>query len=196
MASAEETHHHRVPSCLRRLNNLLRVDFAKGLGVTDGKRKREPTRSIYEEAEHDMKKDMAGKARKRLIKKVNSIEKRKYTTKHRKQDAAASTSDSAGEEEEDPCNMATMMNAATALAKLRDGTRQSPAEHSSSAETFNHQLSFAEKTIELLTKAHENTLEAKDYIIKSVTAALIAKEELILEQAKLIASMRQSAADA
>jgi hypothetical protein len=173
----------------------LRVDFAKGLGVADGKRKREPTRSIYEEAEHDMKKGMAGKARKRLVKKANSIEKRKYTTKHRKQDAAASTSDSA-EEEEDPCNMATMMNAATALAKLRDGTRP-PAEHSSSsAETFNHQLSFAEKTIELLTKAHENTLEAKDYIIKSVTTALIAKEELILAQATLIASMRQAVADA
>lgn len=51
--------------------------------------------------------------------------------------------------------------------------------------------SIAEKTIETISNAHASTIAAKDEIIKSITATLVAKEQLIRTQATLISMLQQ-----
>ena len=146
---------------LRRLNNQLRVDFAVDIHCTEGKRKREPTRSVYEEAVMKTKeKTTKGKTTKRRMKKTPST----------------------AEAEKD--NMEIMMNAAASLNQLR--IRSTRAESPSvGAET----TPIAEKTS--IMKSHEEALASKDYIIKSITATLETKDELIRTQSMLISIMQK-----
>jgi len=180
MASSSNEESLLAP-CLRRLSNQLRVDFAAEVYGAEGKRKREPTRSVYEEAAMEMEKDMKERALKRVAKKTGEMQKKKYTTPIH-----------ANTEDNDAYNIIKMMNAATSLAQLRV---RNPNDASPVNIGESHKASITEKTIETITKAHEDTLAAKDYIIKSITEALAAKEELIRTQSTLIAMMQQCSAN-
>ena len=162
---------------LRRLNNQLRVDFAASIHSTNTKRKREPTRTIYEEAAHCMKTDEEHRALKNLLKKTGNA------LKH-------DTSTQSAIEENENHSIAKMMNAAASLAQMS-------MKHECNLLHPNDEIDkmySSKTTIETIVKAHEDTLAAKDYIIKSITAALAAKEELVRAQATLIATMQQCAA--
>ena len=65
---------------LKRLNNQLRVDFAIDVHGRDGKRKREPTRSVYEEAAVNYEKE----ERMRRLKKKKASPTKNETRARRK----------------------------------------------------------------------------------------------------------------
>jgi hypothetical protein len=164
---------------LRRLNNQLRVDFASSIHSTNTKRKREPTRTIYEEATHCMETEEKHRALKSMTEKKVNTPKRKHDT--------LTKSDI---EENENRSIAKMINAAESLAQM---SMKKECKSSHSNDEID-KIYSSKTTIETIVKAHEDTLAAKDYIIKSITAALAAKEELIRAQATLISTMQQCAA--
>ena len=158
-----------IPS-LRRLSNQLRVDFASNVYGAEGKRRREPTRSIYEEAAASLKLDSKGRMLKRMMKAVAKDEagvKREPGTKrmHHTVDT-----------EEDSQTFSAMMHAATSLAQLKTSL----------------QTALPEKlTIETITRAHNESISAKDEAINAISATLVAKDELIKAQAALISVLQK-----
>jgi hypothetical protein len=161
--------------CIRRLNRQLRVDFASDVRAgSEEKRKREPTRSIYEEAAANLAKDTQEKALKKRARRLN---KRIRMKQQRRAWPAKKT------EPED--QHLRMMHAAASLAQM-SGSGHAAAAH--------EKLNAAEKTIGRITKAHSDALlAAKDEAIRAATAALAAKEELVRVQATLINLMQQNA---
>ena len=143
---------------LRRLSRQLHVDFATDVHCAEGKRKREPTRSVYEEA---------------AMKTFKHKKKKERAEKQRMSD------------DDDSNHIVKMMNAAASLTQLRIRRDMAPSVSESSL--------VAEKAIESINKAHEDTVAAKDFIIKSITTALATKEELIRTQSMLISMMQQCA---
>ena len=146
--------------CIRRLNNQLHVDFAASVYSTDIKRKREPTRTIYEEAEHSMK-----TAEKQRVLKSLTGSKRTHN-----ESANATTDDR---------RLIQLMDAAASLAQM-SGMH--------SADDANHK---SKTTVETIAKVHEDITTASNHLIKSITLALAAKEELMRAQAVLIGTMQQ-----
>ena len=67
---------------IRRLNKQLEVDFATDVREgCSGKRKREPTRSVYEEAAVSVERDLAEKASKKKMRRANKQTAPKTPTK-------------------------------------------------------------------------------------------------------------------
>ena len=154
---------HATESCLRRLGNQLRVDFAKEICSTAEKRKRKPTYSIYTEAAEDTEEREFRSTMKR------SLMDKKVKRSH---------------QETPNCKVdPTILNAAISLAQLRASISPPVCE----------QTNLANKTIENMMKAYTEAIAAKDEAIKTFTAALAAKEELIRVQAMLIDLMQQHA---
>ncbi len=149
---------------LRRLSKQLHVDFATDVHCAEGKRKREPTRSVYEEAAMNLKE----KNLKHMMKKKERAEKRRMS-------------------DDDSNHIVKMMNAAASLTQLRIRNTTGPSVSGTDSTLV------AEKAIESINKAHEDTIAAKDFIIKSITTALATKEELIRTQSMLISMMQQCA---
>ena len=195
-----ETNHTTVLTSLKRLHNQLRVDCAIEVHGNGEKRKREPTRSIYEEATANLKKDNEKSSSKKKKMRMNKINKpvaiaskkfpHKKTPKFTKSKTEASTDFSGIEDSTDPYTTKDednqrllMMHAATSLAQLSKRVEE---------EATNGGSPHTEKfTIEALTKAHKDALRAKDEAIKAATAALAAKDELLKTQAALITMMQQ-----
>ena len=179
--------------CLRRLSNQLHVDFAADVRGVEGKRKREPTRSIYEEADHNMK--MAAKERtlRRMMKNSVVYPRKKCAAKQQQQQSSAEISEVEGEEdnnqEEEDNNQTfiSMMHAAASLAELRVRSEQA---HRISI-PIDQQIVALETSFETMSKAHADTVAAKDEVIRTINATLVAKEELIRTQAALIKTMMQ-----
>jgi hypothetical protein len=70
-ATKDTAPYNHIDASLRRLSNQLRVDFAMEVHGSGNKRKREPTRSIYEEAALNYEKDETERAiRSKRMKKV------------------------------------------------------------------------------------------------------------------------------
>ena len=167
-----------LPPCLRRLSNQLRVDFAANIHSTNAKRKREPTRTIYEEATHIMKKDEKQRALKSMMKRAG-LKKNKMKSSTR-----------VVTENEETHNHVRMMDAAALLAQMSAG-KEGNVSHSNDEID---DMYLSKNSMEAIAKAHNDTLAAKDYVIKAITAALAAKEELVRAQATLIVTMQQCAA--
>jgi hypothetical protein len=165
-----------VPS-LRRLSNQLRVDFASNVHGAEGKRRREPTRSIYEEAAASMKKDMKERMLKRMMKataKDEVVVMREFGTKKVHQEDA---------NEEDNQTFSAMMHAAKSLAQLKTSLQTVGVQPEQSV--------TRKLMIETITNAHNETISAKDEIIKAISATLVVKDELIKAQAALISAMQK-----
>jgi hypothetical protein len=160
---------------IRRLNKQLEVDFATDVREgCSGKRKREPTRSVYEEAAVSVERDLAEKASKKKMRRANKQTAPKTPTK--KPYYAYSADE----------QHTLMLNAATSLAQMGETRRQETA-------SIHDKLDAAETTINLITKEYSDALlAAKDEAIRTATAALAAKEELVRVQAALIAIMQQN----
>ena len=182
---------------IKRLNNQLRVDFAVNVHECEGKRKRGPTRSVYEEAAANFEKE----AKERRLKKRKTMAKREgcdikprvifasNKAETRKPirfiiDTPPSAEISEFGEEEGYTHQYTdadhqnllMMHAAVSLAQLSKQTGDNATM----------------VTIEAITKAHLATIAAKDEAIQAVNDALAAKEELVKAQAALIMVMQQN----
>lgn len=172
--SNTEEHPAPTPS-IRRLNRQLRVDFATDVRVSVGKRKREPTRSVYEEAAANMAKDTQKQA---LKKQARQTQKRI----RRKQQRPSSTKSTLQSEDQHQL----MLHAAASLAQMSRTGKPAVAHDKPTA---------SEKTTDFITKAHSDALlAAKDQAIRAANAALAAREELVRVQATLIAIMQQNAA--
>ena len=89
--------------------------------------------------------------------------------------------------DDDSNHIVKMMNAAASLTQLRIRNTMAPSVSGTDSTLV------AEKAIESINKAHEDTIAAKDFIIKSITTALATKEELIRTQSMLISMMQQCA---
>ncbi len=165
--------------CIRRLNRQLRVDFASDVRAgSEEKRKREPTRSIYEEAAANLAKDTQEKALKKRARRLN----KRIRMKQQRRVWHPSSPAKKTEPEDQHLRM---MHAAASLAQM-SGIGHAAAAH--------EKLNAAEKTIGRITKAHSDALlAAKDEAIRAATAALAAKEELVRVQATLINLMQQNA---
>ena len=197
---------------LKRLNNQLRVDFAIDVHGRDGKRKREPTRSVYEEAAVNYEKEermrrlkkkkaspTKNETRARVVFASNKTDTRRPIRYTEPSSAEISEIDCSygGENYGDIQHTTTtdhhhqnmlMMHAAASLAQLSQRTGEG-------ATIANENLIAIEKaTIEAITKAHIATIAAKDEAIQAANAALAAKEELVKAQAALIAMMKESSA--
>jgi hypothetical protein len=171
---AQPNHEFVLAPCIRRLNNQLRVDFAADVHSTDEKRKRKATYSIYDET-----------AERFSTLKRHKMQKKSGKTKFGTASSQKRAQSSFTEEGIDDISLQKMISAAASLAELRTASN---LESSESSET---RLTLTERIIENITKAHACTIAAKDDTIKSVTAALAAKEELVRVQAMLIAIMQQ-----
>jgi hypothetical protein len=161
---------------LKRLSNQLRVDFASNIHGVEGKRRREPTRSIYEEAAVSLEKDMKDKMLKRTTKatKEEAVAKREADTKKVRR---------ADSYEEDNQTLSAMMHAAKSLAQLKTSLQTVRVQPEQSV--------TQKLMIETITNAHNETISAKDEIIKAISAALVVKDELIKAQAALISAMQK-----
>lgn len=199
---------------LSRLCKQLQIDFASDTHGQDGeKRKREPTRSIYEEAAANFEKDEAERAqkkksRKRAMKKGQHKAARRWmakkTTPIAKALPAAHSADASaeiseideGERSSFPYNPeeqhAIMLHAAASLAQLgRQNTLRMEEEVAATREKAATVKQRAPMKA-MLVKAHTDALlAAKDDTLRATTAALMAKEELVKLQATLIAMMQQ-----
>ena len=191
---------------LKRLSHQLRVDFAIEVQGSGDKRKREPTRSIYEEAAANFEKDETRRAARRKRTKHTLVTMRKrqdasddvkskgacygYEEKQKGKDMTQVSEQSSQEEEN---NSLVMMHAAAAsLAQLSKragagGDGGSTANQSASSMA----VAMERKMLKAITKAHIETLAAKDEAIKATAAALEAKNELVKMQATVIAMMQQ-----
>ena len=188
-----------IPS-LRRLSNQLRVDFTSNVHGAEGKRRREPTRSIYEEAADSLRKKKQARAFKQTMK-ANKKSHKSDTgiTKALRYDTSAEISEMEDEaytpvgddkhparhEKNDSGTMETMMRAAASLAQLSTRAASAPSAHPAT---------ITEKMIETIAKAHNDTIAVKDEMIRSINATLVTKDELVRTQAMLIALMQQCAA--
>jgi hypothetical protein len=115
--------------------------------------------------------------------KHRALKKRGSALKH-------DTSTQSAMEENENRSIAKMMNAAASLAQMSMKKECNFLHPNDEID----KIYSSKTTIETIVKAHEDTLAAKDYIIKSITAALAAKEELVRAQAMLISTMQQCAA--
>ena len=167
---------------IRRLDRQLRVDFATDVRVSGGgKRKREPTRSVYEEAAANMAKDTQKK--KALKKQAGRAAKRI----RRKQPRPSSTKKPTMQSED---QHQRMLLAAASLAQMSRTGKSAVVVHDAP-------VMASEKTAGFITKAHSDALlAAKDQAIRAADAALAAREELVRVQATLIAIMQRNAAAA
>ncbi len=156
---------------LKRLSSQLRVDFAFNVCGSGGKRKREPTRSIYEEAVADTE-----KGRRKHAKKMDPENKAKRVNSTKTKKPETSSTDQ------------LMMHAAESLAHFsRMAAKTEVVEKKITKENVS---SVERSMLEALNRAHLDALEAKDEAIKAAIAALAAKEELVKAQAALIAMMQ------
>ena len=83
----------------------------------------------------------------------------------------------------------SMMHAAASLAELRVRSQQQACMQRGSMPTTDQKM--VDNSIEALSKAHADTVAAKDELIQTVNATLLVKEELIRTQAALISAMKQ-----
>ena len=200
---------------LFRLHKQLHIDFAADTHGHDGeKRKREPTRSIYEEAAANFEKDAAERAlRKKMRRKMKKrqqakrrwIAKKAISSPKEKKQACPNGEASAEISEIDEESMSSpapphynqeeqhsiMLHAAASLAQLG---RQNALRMEEEVAAREKSATAEQHTMDaMLAKAHADALlAAKDDALRATTAALMAKEELVKLQATLISMMRQS----
>ena len=155
----------------KRLSKQLKVDFAINVHGSEGKRKREPTRSIYEEAtaaDATLLLDIADKKRRKTPAKkaCPKTSNTKRAIKRKARSPVASPDISEIDEDE------------FGLAPLPTDPQFTAA-------------SFSLKALDAITKAHAEAMASKDDTVKALTNALMAKDELIRTQAALIAMLQK-----
>ena len=174
---------------LKRLSHQLHVDFAVNVHGTDGKRKREPVRSIYEEAVAQ------GKKRQPYQRKAQ------ITPRKRMQQQQIDSPEISEIDE------AEMLRHAEVLASLRRDEVHEPrspvSKHTANRagiietltkamETVNtvHDQAIASKdeiirTLHTATAAKDDTIRTKDEIISALNAASVAKEDAAIENLRM-----------
>ena len=174
---------------LKRLSHQLHVDFAVNVHGTDGKRKREPVRSIYEEAVAQ------GKKRQPYQRKAQ------ITPRKRMQQQQIDSPEISEIDE------AEMLRHAEVLASLRRDEVHEPrspvSKHTANMagiietltkamETVNtvHDQAIASKdeiirTLHTATAAKDDTIRTKDEIISALNAASVAKEDAAIENLRM-----------
>jgi hypothetical protein len=163
---------------LKRLSNQLRVDFAADVHGSGGKRKREPTRSIYEEAaKEQMACGKKGKSSKG-VKKSSTIPRTKST--HNETTAISEVGD---QDSYDDDTHELMLRAASSLAQLSAG-------YTNGTNDANEKETEIASVVDTIMKAHADALAAKDEAIQAATVALAAKEELVKAQSAIIAMLQ------
>ena len=159
---------------LKRLSNQLRVDFAADVHGSGGKRKREPTRSIYEEAAKEQiacgKKAKSSKGVKRIL----AMQKTKITHYNPTEILEGDDLDSRDDDTHE-----LMLRAASSLAQLSAG-------YSKGTNDASNKETETASVVETIMKAHADALEAKDEAIRAATVALAAKEDLVKAQSAII----------
>jgi hypothetical protein len=161
---------------LKRLSNQLRVDFAADVHGSGGKRKREPTRSIYEEA---AKEQMACRKKGKLSKGV----KKSSTIPRTTHNETAEISEVDDQDSYDDDTHELMLRAASSLAQLSAG-------HTKGTNDATEKEKEIASVVDTIMKAHADALAAKDEAIQAATVALAAKEELVKAQSAIIAMLQ------
>ncbi len=161
---------------LKRLSNQLRVDFAADVHGSGGKRKREPTRSIYEEAaKEQMACGKKGKSSKG-VKKISTI----LRTTHNETTEISEVDD---QDSYDDDTHELMLRAASSLAQLS-------AWYTKGTNDASEKETEIASVVDTIMKAHADVLAAKDEAIQAATVALAAKEELVKAQSAIIAMLQ------
>jgi hypothetical protein len=219
--SAEERCTAAICTSLKRLSHQLRVDFAMDVHGSGDKRRREPTRSIYEEAalkfeKEEGKRQMAKKrkakmsaarnqkkaAGKRKAAKVSNqttakkgkklFPSKKFAETEEEEEVSAGISE-VEEDDRYHSNQAEPEHNETLLMHAAAASlAQLGARPGIGATTENGKIASIEQAmVEAMNKAHTEVLAAKDEAIKATSAALAAKDELVRAQAAMIAMMMQ-----
>ena len=163
----------------KRLSRQLQVDFAVNVHGGEGKRKREPVRSIYEEA-----------AIERANKKKRA--RRQYI---RKQTTPPSTDNESGDMSE--VDEDELLRHAEMLASLSNASGQTTPEvkttHMESNPTRTAEASSIidslARAMDIVTQAHAHALQAKEDTIRAMDAAAKALTETVNTQTALIAEL-------
>jgi hypothetical protein len=149
---------------LKRLSKQLRVDFAINVHSGEGKRKREPVRSIYKDAVIE-----TGNRKKKTMEASGKSRRVKQERRRMDQQLLSSTENS-GTDDDDAAEL--FLNESKSHKKK-------------------HLIS---KLMESVSTAHAAALEAKDEIIRSMVeshaASITVKDKVITAQAALIATLQ------
>ena len=163
----------------KRLSRQLQVDFAVNVHGGEGKRRREPVRSIYEEA-----------AMERANKKKRA--RRQYI---RKQTTPPSTDNQSGDMSE--VDEDELLRHAEMLASLSNASGQTTPEvkttHTESNPTRTAEASSIidslARAMDIVTQAHAHALQAKDDTIRAMETLSKALTETVDTQTALIAEL-------
>jgi hypothetical protein len=186
-AAAEAREEEMLIPGLKRISKQLHVDFAISVHSSgEGKRKRGPTRSIYEEAVAAVESTKGGKKKRRKIMMMDGKQQ-----KHQKQQRKASSSKAmGGERKEEKGDSAEIseIDETEFFTQSRKPQQKQP-----------QQKRMSKKMIimmESVSAAHAAALEAKNEIIRSMmeshASAIQSKDEIIRTQAALIATLKES----
>lgn len=150
---------------LKRLSKQLRVDFAINVHSGEGKRKREPVRSIYRDVVIE-----TGNRKKKTMEAPGKSRRVKQERRRMDQQLLSSTENSGTDDHDD--------DAAELFLN----------------ESKTHKKHLISKLMESVSTAHAAALEAKDEIIRSMVeshaASITVKDKVIAAQAALIATLQ------
>jgi len=153
----------------KRLSRQLQVDFSVNVHGGEGKRRREPVRSIYEEA---------------AIERAN---KKKRTRRSYVRKTTATDNDSSEYENDEITRYAEMLASLSVV-----GEQVTPDANNQTNPKPSHQdatIRAITKAMKMMTQAHNHTLQSKDDTIKAMETTTKALHETVATQTALIAEL-------
>ena len=151
----------------KRLSRQLQVDFSVNVHGGEGKRRREPVRSIYEEA---------------AIERAN---KKKRTRRSYVRKTTATDNDSSECENDEITRYAEMLASLSVVGEqvTPDANNQTKPSHQDAT------IRAITKAMKMMTQAHNHTLQSKDDTIKAMETTTKALHETVATQTALIAEL-------